>query len=290
MEINKLISVIVPCYNQVQYLNYTLQSVLNQTYTNWECIVVNDGSTDETEKIALEWTKKDPRFRYIQKTNGGQSTARNAGLQAAQGDFIQFLDGDDLIEPDKFAFQMQLAAEKQADIVVCGYDYLVDGATQTNAFSESAPDCSLNGLTYHWDLDFVILIHSPLISNVFLRKHQIRFQEGLPAKEDWLFWVQCALNGAKFSYHPDHLAHYRRHGSNMTMDNTHEITSNYEAAFVLYGWLDEAQKKAYRQQMPDTLLLKTLKYFGNVQNSTDYKLGNLLLKPYRFFRHDFLKK
>lgn len=72
-----LISVIVPCYNQAQYLDECLQSVLDQTYQNWECIIVNDGSPDNTEEIALRWTKKDSRFRYLKKENEGLSSARN---------------------------------------------------------------------------------------------------------------------------------------------------------------------------------------------------------------------
>ncbi|WP_374360648.1 glycosyltransferase family 2 protein, partial [Cloacibacterium sp.] len=74
-----LISVVVPCYNQAQYLDECLQSVLNQTYQDWECIIVNDGSPDHTEEIAKNWVEKDTRFIYLSKENGGLSSARNAG-------------------------------------------------------------------------------------------------------------------------------------------------------------------------------------------------------------------
>ena len=94
---NPLISVIVPCYNQAQYLDECLQSVLNQTYTDWECIIVNDGSPDHTEEVAKKWLEKDPRFRYIDKENGGLSSARNAGIKIAKGEWILPLDADDRI-------------------------------------------------------------------------------------------------------------------------------------------------------------------------------------------------
>ena len=100
MENTPLISVIVPCYNQAQYLDECLQSVLDQTYQNWECIIVNDGSPDNTEEIALQWTAKDPRFTYLKKENGGLSSARNAGIEVAQGEWIQFLDCDDKIDKE----------------------------------------------------------------------------------------------------------------------------------------------------------------------------------------------
>jgi len=95
--LNPLISVIIPCYNQAQYLDECLQSVLDQTYQNWECIIVNDGSPDHTEEVAKKWLEKDPRFRYIDKENGGLSSARNAGIAIAEGEWILPLDADDRI-------------------------------------------------------------------------------------------------------------------------------------------------------------------------------------------------
>ena len=92
-----LISVIVPCYNQAQYLDECLQSVLDQTYTDWECIIVNDGSPDNTEEVAKKWVEKDPRFKYLYKENGGLSSARNAGIEIAEGEWILPLDADDKI-------------------------------------------------------------------------------------------------------------------------------------------------------------------------------------------------
>lgn len=92
---NFLISVIVPCYNQAQFLCEALESVLEQTYTNWECIIVNDGSLDNTEEIAKEWILKDDRFRYLKLENGGLPNARNQGVALALGKFILPLDADD---------------------------------------------------------------------------------------------------------------------------------------------------------------------------------------------------
>ncbi len=94
---NPIISIIVPCYNQVEYLDECLQSVLDQTYRNWECIIVNDGSPDNTEEVAKKWLEKDSRFKYLYKENGGLSSARNAGIEIAKGEWILPLDSDDKI-------------------------------------------------------------------------------------------------------------------------------------------------------------------------------------------------
>jgi glycosyltransferase involved in cell wall biosynthesis len=96
-----VVSVIVPCYNQGCFLADALDSILNQTYTNWECIIVNDGSTDNTEEVALKYRNQDARFRYIKTPNSGLSSSRNTGIKSAKGDFIQLLDSDDLIEKYK---------------------------------------------------------------------------------------------------------------------------------------------------------------------------------------------
>ena len=95
-----VISIIVPCYNQAQYLDEALNSVLNQTYENWECIIVNDGSPDNTEFVAQKWCANDIRFKYIFQENAGPSVARNSAIEVAKGEFILPLDADDKIAPE----------------------------------------------------------------------------------------------------------------------------------------------------------------------------------------------
>jgi glycosyltransferase involved in cell wall biosynthesis len=85
-RVHNMVSVIVPCYNQARYLSEALQSVILQSYSNWECIIVNDGSTDNTENVALKFQEDDERFRYIKKENGGLSSARNHGLSVINGE------------------------------------------------------------------------------------------------------------------------------------------------------------------------------------------------------------
>lgn len=95
----EVVSVVVPCYNQAEFLDEALQSVLDQTYQNWECIIVNDGSPDNTREIALKWVEKDGRFKYVEKENEGLSAARNTGIDNASGAYILPLDNDDKISP-----------------------------------------------------------------------------------------------------------------------------------------------------------------------------------------------
>ena len=97
---NPTLSIIVPCYNQAAFLSETLDSILKQTFRDWECIVVNDGSPDNTSQVAGRYVELDPRFSLIETENRGVSAARNTGIRASHGEFILPLDGDDLIMPD----------------------------------------------------------------------------------------------------------------------------------------------------------------------------------------------
>lgn len=125
---NPKISIIVPCYNQAQYLDECLQSVLNQTFISWECIIVDDGSPDNTEEVAKKWVEKDFRFKYIAQPNKGVSAARNLGITNAIGKYIQFLDGDDILECRKLEYQfLILETDDKIDIVYGGSRYFING-------------------------------------------------------------------------------------------------------------------------------------------------------------------
>ena len=94
------LSIIVPVYNIAQYLNDCVQSILEQSFHDWELVLVNDGSTDQSPALCEEWAKKDTRIRVVHKANGGLSDTRNAGLLEAKGEYIHFLDGDDYYVAD----------------------------------------------------------------------------------------------------------------------------------------------------------------------------------------------
>lgn len=117
----KLVSVIIPAYNIEDYIGRCLDSIISQTYKNLEIIVVDDGSRDHTGEILDNYAKKDRRIKVIHKENGGVSSARNKGIEAAEGDYIGFIDGDDLIEPEMYKILVDLLEEENADIAHCGY-------------------------------------------------------------------------------------------------------------------------------------------------------------------------
>ena len=116
------ISIIIPMYNVEKYLRRCLDSVKNQTFTDWQAICVNDGSPDNSGEIAREYAKADKRFIVVDKENGGLSDARNAGLRYATGDYIMYLDSDDFIHPQTMELTYQTAVKKNADMVLFDFD------------------------------------------------------------------------------------------------------------------------------------------------------------------------
>ena len=117
----ELISIIVPIYNVENYLRQCLDSILNQTYQNFECLLINDGSPDNSVEICKEYVDKDARFRYFEKENGGLSSARNVGIEKSRGMYITFVDSDDWLDSDYLEVLYSKIVEYDTDFVIGAY-------------------------------------------------------------------------------------------------------------------------------------------------------------------------
>ncbi|ALJ04594.1 hypothetical protein APS56_05325 [Pseudalgibacter alginicilyticus] len=208
-----LISVIIPCYNQSEFLEETLLSVYNQTYNNWECIIVNDGSTDDSETIAENWVLKDNRFSYFYKSNSGVSNTRNYALDRVKGNYIQFLDADDVINNKKLEISVGLldnSSAKNEKIVISNFRMFSE-----NQSKSTKPYCVLtndlftyDNLLYKWNETFSIPIHCGFFKASLFE--EIRFPENLTAQEDWIVWIALFKNGSKAIFIDKPLALYRQ--------------------------------------------------------------------------------
>lgn len=124
-----MVSIIVPVYNAEKYLGECVRSIVAQTYSRWELILINDGSTDSSGAIAARLASADPRIRLIETPNRGAAAARNAGLDAAKGDFICFVDADDCLLPDSIEVWRDLLNTSGADIIASSYTDRADAVT-----------------------------------------------------------------------------------------------------------------------------------------------------------------
>lgn len=232
----RLVSVIVACYNQARYLPDALGSVLKQTYPYWECIIVDDGSPDNTEDVAQEWLAMDVRFKYIKKKNGGLSSARNAGLKVVIGEYIQFLDADDILEKNKICHQLAYLdnSDGKIDIVVSGYRYFQDSDRSRELLifgpGNILPEVVINRDDRR-DLVKLFARRNPMVVSAPLYHRSVfqkigNFDENLGANEDWDFHFRCAANGIVFQhcgYSPDSKALIRIHHGSMIMNRRNMI-------------------------------------------------------------------
>lgn len=156
MDQNVLISVIVPVYNVEEYLPRCVDSILAQTYQNLEIILVDDGTKDASDKICDDYAAKDPRIKVIHKENGGLSSARNAGIDIAKGEYLGFVDSDDWIEPEMYEHMLRLAKKYDVKLVCAGrYDFSSRRNEKTVGLcpkkEEVITGMELLGRTFTWD-------------------------------------------------------------------------------------------------------------------------------------------
>ncbi|MCB9477611.1 MAG: glycosyltransferase [Deltaproteobacteria bacterium] len=218
-----LVSVVIPGRNAAKFLGQTILNVLAQTYRPLEVIVVDNGSTDDTALIARQFGEP---VRVVREERVGLHHARNAGLAAAQGEFIQFLDADDLLDPSKIAVQVEyLTAHPDVDVVYGQGAYFRESicdADEPITVIRDADDFPTALLANH-----LLTVHSALVRRrVFDRVEP--FDTALPAQEDWDFWWRAARAGCRFEYVPDTMCYYRRHDEQMTRDLS-RMTAGLEA-------------------------------------------------------------
>ena len=198
-----MISIIVPVYNCIESLKYCVQSIQQQTYMNWKLVLVDDGSTDGAAGLCDQLAEMDSRIEVIHKPNGGVSSARNAGIDAAIGEYITFCDSDDYLEPDYLAALLQTAESNPA----CGHIWCcfqtVTGYQKENA----VPNYSAAEAVQRYTLQDYMTLHemwldagpcNKLYRSDIIKSSGVRFPEDLSLGEDWLFnlaYIDASENG-----------------------------------------------------------------------------------------------
>lgn len=278
-----LISIIIPCYNQDKFLNEALESILNQTYTNWECLIVNDGSTDNSETIAKRWVAKDSRFNYFHKLNSGVSATRNFALDKVKGDFIQFLDADDVLDKRKLQWSLDIlenTENKTEKMVICNFRMFTNNQNNT-----SSPYCELHSdlftfenLLYRWNESFSIPIHCGFFKADLFKT--IRFPENLTAQEDWIIWVTLFKKGSKAIFLDEQLAFYRQNPNSRT-----KTKSLFNDQILAYDYFKNNLSDIEFYKLSKVLITRYFieqesykKRLAVVKNSNTYQTGLMIKK------------
>jgi glycosyltransferase involved in cell wall biosynthesis len=187
-------SIIIPCYNQADWLKICIQSLKSQTFDNWEAIIVNDGSTDHTKETADDLSKDDSRIKVIHQENGGLSAARNAGIQKAKGEWLNFLDSDDYLDMNCLQMVFNTFENNPLFHIVQTGHHLVD--EQNQIISTRIPQV-VDGLF----LDAIAKGNDAPVLSVFIKRDFFNmlglFDTTLKSAEDWDMWIRAAKNEGK---------------------------------------------------------------------------------------------
>lgn len=251
MNESPLISVIIPTYNRAAYILETVDSICSQTYTNWQCLIVDDGSTDNTRSRLESYITSDKRFSYIYTNNAGPNSARAIGFSKACGKYIQFLDSDDLLPKERF---FQCIKE------INGYDLLVTNFDRFKTSSQPflPPYCKLSqnllnlrSIVMEWDGSFTIPIHCGFFNAQIFDK--ISLKKFLIIKEDWIMWIEIFLEGFSAKYVDENLAHYRFSHQSLSFE-FNKIPSNAALAYEhIYRIIPEEMKADFFKMTTERL-------------------------------------
>ena len=199
------ITTITPCYQAEKTIRATLESLQKQTFKDWECIVIDDGSTDSSAEIVEAFAKQDSRIRLLRQENAGPSVARNTGLKEAVGTYIHFLDADDLIVPE--AYQKFLAGFQQnrhADIVYCNWNLISESDVIGGHVQSPEQYLFQDVASKNYFPPQVACLKKELLNEIGF------FDEDLMTVEDWDLWLRASRLGKIFHHISDSLVSYRR--------------------------------------------------------------------------------
>jgi len=281
------VSIIIPAYNQALYLKETLDSVRAQTYKDYECIIVDDGSTDDTFAVASKYCS-DNRIKYYYQTNKGLACARNKGIILSKGKYLHFLDSDDLIYPNFLEEMIRSFKENfKVDILISAWIYIDEKGTKISR--KIGPVRSRN---YFEDLLLQNLfpIHAAVVNRKLFDKVGL-FNEKLKALEDWNLWLRAAEAGFCFEVKDIIGAIYRRHANCMTLDIGRMINN-------LSNFIDIAveQISGFREYKRYTKIFQLLKIYLYSEEANNSKYLNEILEDIKIlfneteYNHYFFKK
>jgi glycosyltransferase involved in cell wall biosynthesis len=238
---NPLVSIIMPTYNAAGFIAESISSVRAQTYTNWELVIVNDGSTDDTKAIiqGLQLPKK--QLQYIEIDNAGPGAARNRGIAAAQGALIAFLDADDVWEPTKLAQQVEQLITGSYDLVFSSGRFFGDNAAGHPFVTAKGPYSGPEMFSVLYQHNRIPIV-SALATKVALKKGGLFKEAGLLSRkcEDYDLWLRMADAGCSFFGMPEQLVRYRLHSGS----STHQTLTILQGDLAAIGQFDANMKSA----------------------------------------------
>lgn len=251
MKNGPLVSVVITCYNYGRYLEKCLKSVLDQTYGNIEIIVVDDGSTDNTPEVIAPFREL-PNLRYVRQENSGQARAKNVGIRNSCGEFVAFLDADDLWCEDKLEKQMALFGDRSVGVVYCRARYLDENSVSFEYDMTGRYLQPRRGMVTDWLVfDNFVQFSSTMVRRECLNRFGL-FDEGLKMGIDWDLWLRIST-AYRFDYVGEPLFYYR-------MGHAGQMSRNLEERQRCSDRIMERFLKSYPEAVPAVTRRKSRAY------------------------------
>ncbi|TXK71926.1 glycosyltransferase family 2 protein [Mesonia sp. HuA40] len=241
-----LVSIIIPTYNRAHLIGETLDSVLAQTYTNWECIVVDDGSTDATDELMAEYCAKDSRFKYLSRPpdySKGANSCRHIGFLESKGEYVNWFDSDDIMLPQHLTLKVLNIVKEDKDFVACE----VARWYQNSEFDRIIPiknNYNMNPVLGQFVGELTLFTCGPLWKKKFLIKEKLfyknyKIETNDTVLNDWEFNLEALLKNPKFSFIEQVLIHYRFHNNSIYADrmgkNIFKLQDELEIRITMYN-------------------------------------------------------
>ena len=264
-----MISVIIPVYNSASFLDKCISSVLSQSYSDFELLLINDGSTDNSVEICDHYAQKDSRVRVIHKANGGVSSARNIGLDQAKGEWVTFVDSDDWVHEDFLKKRYELAVTEDADVVYCDVELVYSDHREYCSAPEIDPkkDSQVN----NWIISRTTYSSILLIQKGLLDKYNLRYLSGVRLCEDFNLILKVIMHSTKIVHVKEALYYYNKQNPDSAM---HNHLSYREDLQIVYSDLIETFKQfgkydLYREKISWCILEYKLASIVNGEHSFD---------------------
>lgn len=228
------VSVIIPSYNQGQFLGKAIQSILDQDYADIEVIVVNDGSTDDTRQVAAGFGKY---ITYVEQPNKGAASARNLGIRNSSGEYIAFLDADDVSLPGRLRLEAEILNTHHETGLVATDAYLIDSKGQILGLKSELSGVPRNANDFRWEtVEYCATTSTVMVRRKYFEEVGL-FEERIPCAggEDWLAWVRMSLS-CSMVYLNIPTIYYRLHEANITRSQGFINHQNRVASHLAITW------------------------------------------------------
>ena len=277
MEITPVLSVIMPCYNQAQYIEEAIESVINQSYRNWELIIIDDGSTDNSFEIAEKYASGDQRIKCLSQPNGGPSKARNNGVKKSVGKYLMFFDSDDKLAPQYF----DKGIDYMSSHPNCAVFY-----SRLKRFGKKNDELTIRFTSYQDHLCSSSLFPTCIIHRTDFERIG-GFDEDMKGYEDWEMFIRLLYHNDNVYQYPEIMFFYRWNMDEGSV-NLQAIRRSKEIMEYIYDKnraiydeyfgnpIHSIQQANYLQQEMDKLLA-----------SRKYRIGSLMANPWRMIKKWF---